>query len=159
MKNFQTRIWDNKVAKGFSTTDVAKEICLLQCELVEFRDAERAGDGAAKADELADVTIFAYAAAAMAQVAVVDLPLHKAEEMRSPEAHEMSKAIANFFNAWQHGHLNAIGETVKVLIWNCEALAYEHGIDLARAVEAKLTRNEKRRYTATAHGHVKVGEV
>lgn len=38
-KEIQKRIYENKVAKGFNTTDIPKEFCLLYGEVAEAFDA------------------------------------------------------------------------------------------------------------------------
>ena len=49
--------WKNKVAKGFNTTDIPLEFCLLQGEIAEAFDAWRKGR-ADVGEELADVAIY-----------------------------------------------------------------------------------------------------
>jgi hypothetical protein len=41
IRSAQKLAWENKVAKGFSTTDVPLEFCLLQGEIAEAFDAWR----------------------------------------------------------------------------------------------------------------------
>ena len=43
IRSAQKRAWQNKVAKGFNTTDVPLELCLLQGEIAEAFDAWRQG--------------------------------------------------------------------------------------------------------------------
>ena len=43
IRSAQKLAWDNKVAKGFNTTDVPLEFCLLQGEIAEAFDAWRKG--------------------------------------------------------------------------------------------------------------------
>ena len=53
----QKRVWNNKVKKGFNTTDVCKEFCFLSGEVAEAFDAyykKKADLGS----ELADVAIY-----------------------------------------------------------------------------------------------------
>ena len=57
LKKFQEEIWQNKIEKGFNTTDVSKEFCLLYTELGEAYDAYRKKE-ANLGEEMADVTIF-----------------------------------------------------------------------------------------------------
>jgi len=38
-QSLQKRIWENKVAKGFNTTDIPMEFCYLHSELAEAYDA------------------------------------------------------------------------------------------------------------------------
>jgi hypothetical protein len=49
--------WDNKLAKGFNTTDVPLEFCLLNGEVAEAFDAWRKGRPDV-AEELADVALY-----------------------------------------------------------------------------------------------------
>jgi hypothetical protein len=52
----QKRVWDNKVRKGFNTSDVPYEICLLQGEVAELFEAWRKKHPVGH--ELADVAIY-----------------------------------------------------------------------------------------------------
>ena len=57
LKELQKKIYQNKVNKGFNTTDIAKEFCLLYGEVGEAYEAYRKK----KADlneELADIAIY-----------------------------------------------------------------------------------------------------
>ena len=56
MKQIQKDIWQNKVNKGFNTTDVNKEFCLLYGEVAEAHDAYRKKKDDL-GEELADVAI------------------------------------------------------------------------------------------------------
>jgi NTP pyrophosphatase (non-canonical NTP hydrolase) len=57
LKKLQKEIYDNKVAKGFNTTDINLEFCYLHEELAEaFRAYHIKADNLP--DELADVAIF-----------------------------------------------------------------------------------------------------
>ena len=57
MKQIQKDIWQNKVNKGFNTTDVSKEFCLLYGEVAEAFDAyKKKKDDLG--EELADVAIY-----------------------------------------------------------------------------------------------------
>jgi NTP pyrophosphatase (non-canonical NTP hydrolase) len=60
----QKLAWDNKLAKGFNTTDVALEFCLLSGELAEAFDAWHKGRQEV-AEELADTAIFLLGLAEM----------------------------------------------------------------------------------------------
>jgi NTP pyrophosphatase (non-canonical NTP hydrolase) len=60
----QELAWENKVAKGFNTTDVPLEFCLLQGEVAEAFDAWRKGRDSA-GEELADVAIYLLSLAEM----------------------------------------------------------------------------------------------
>lgn len=60
----QDRAWANKVARGFNTTDVPMEFCLLLGEVAEAFAAWRE-DGSGLGAELADVAIFLLGLAQM----------------------------------------------------------------------------------------------
>jgi NTP pyrophosphatase (non-canonical NTP hydrolase) len=67
IRSSQKLAWDNKIAKGFNTTDVPLEFCLLQGEVAEAFDAWRKGrDGLG--EELADVALFLFSLAEMTGV-------------------------------------------------------------------------------------------
>ena len=71
IRSAQKRAWQNKVAKGFNTTDVPLEFCLLQGEMAEAFDAWREGrDGLG--EELADVAIYLLSVAEMTGVDLQD---------------------------------------------------------------------------------------
>ena len=65
----QKMVWQNKVAKGFNTTDVPLEFCLLQGEIAEAFDAWRKGREYV-GEELADVAIYLLG---LAQMIGIDL--------------------------------------------------------------------------------------
>lgn len=60
----QNLAWENKLAKGFNTTDVPLEFCLLNGEIAEAFDAWRKGRQDV-AEELADAAIFLLSLAEM----------------------------------------------------------------------------------------------
>ncbi len=60
----QKHAWQNKLAKGFNTTDVPLEFCLLNSEVAEAFDAWRR-DRPGVAEELADIAIFLFGLAEM----------------------------------------------------------------------------------------------
>ncbi len=64
IRSGQKLAWENKVAKGFNTTDVPLEFCLLQGEVAEAFDAWRKNRGSA-GEELADVVIYLLSLAEM----------------------------------------------------------------------------------------------
>lgn len=70
-------LWKNKVEKGFNTTDVPLEFCLLIAEVGEAFDAWRKGGDVAP--ELADVLLFTLSLAHMLDV---DLVTAADEKMR-----------------------------------------------------------------------------
>lgn len=57
MKEIQKKIWQNKINKGFNTTDVNKEFCLLYGEVAEAYDAYRKKKDDLN-EELADIAIY-----------------------------------------------------------------------------------------------------
>ena len=57
LKKVQKEVWENKVNKGFNTTDVNKEFCLLYGEVAEAHDAYRKKKDDL-GEELADVAIY-----------------------------------------------------------------------------------------------------
>ena len=60
----QRLAWANKITKGFNTTDVPLEFCLLQGEVAEAFDAWRKGRDHL-GEELADAAIFLFSLAEM----------------------------------------------------------------------------------------------
>ena len=57
MKEIQKEIWQNKINKGFNTTDVNKEFCLLYGEVSEAYEAwKKKKDDLG--EELADIAIY-----------------------------------------------------------------------------------------------------
>ena len=57
LKKLQKGIYQNKVDKGFNTTDVNKEFCLLYGEVGEAYDAYRKGKDDL-GEKLADIAIY-----------------------------------------------------------------------------------------------------
>ena len=57
LKKLQKEIYQNKVDKGFNTTDINKEFCLLYGEVGEAFDAYRKGKDDL-GEELADIAIY-----------------------------------------------------------------------------------------------------
>lgn len=57
LKDIQKRVWENKLNKGFNTTDVNKEFCLLYGEVAEAYEAwlKKKDD---LNEELADIAIY-----------------------------------------------------------------------------------------------------
>ena len=58
LKEIQKRIWDNKVKKGFNTTDISKEFLYLTEELGEAVKAYRKDDKDELAEEVVDIIIY-----------------------------------------------------------------------------------------------------
>jgi hypothetical protein len=67
IRSAQTLAWANKVAKGFSTTDVPLEFCFLQGGIAEAFDAWHTGREDV-GEELADVAIYLLGLAEMTGV-------------------------------------------------------------------------------------------
>ncbi len=57
LKKIQKEIWQNKIDKGFNTTDINKEFCLLYGEIAEAHDAYRKKKEDL-GEELADIAIY-----------------------------------------------------------------------------------------------------
>ena len=57
LKDVQKRVWQNKLNKGFNTTDVNKEFCFLYGEVSEAYDAWRKKKDDL-GEELADIAIY-----------------------------------------------------------------------------------------------------
>ena len=64
LKEIQKEVWENKLNKGFNTTDVNKEFCLLYGEVAEAYDAfnKKKED---LGEELADIAIYLLAISEM----------------------------------------------------------------------------------------------
>jgi NTP pyrophosphatase (non-canonical NTP hydrolase) len=58
LREIQKRIWDNKLKKGFNTTDISKEFLYLTEELGEAIRAYRKDDKDELAEEIADLIIY-----------------------------------------------------------------------------------------------------
>lgn len=69
LSEIQRRIFQNKVNKGFNTTDLNKEFCLLYGEVAEAYDAWRK-EKFDFSEELADIAIYLLG---IAEIAKVDL--------------------------------------------------------------------------------------
>jgi len=67
IRSGQKLAWENKIGKGFNTTDVPLEFCLLQGEVAEAFDAWRKGR-VSVGEELADVAIYLLGLAEMTGV-------------------------------------------------------------------------------------------
>lgn len=57
LKQLQKDVWKNKINKGFNTTNVEKEFCLLYGEVAEAFDAYRKKKDDLN-EELADIAIY-----------------------------------------------------------------------------------------------------
>ena len=71
IRSAQKLAWENKVAKGFDTTDVPLEFCLLQGDIAEAFDAWHKGREDA-GEELADVAVYLLSLAEMTGIDLQD---------------------------------------------------------------------------------------
>ena len=81
LKKLQEQIYQNKVEKGFNTTDVYKEFCLLHEEVAEacrahYKKSPDVGE------ELADIAIYLLS---LAEILDVDLEKEILEKMKKNE--------------------------------------------------------------------------
>jgi hypothetical protein len=90
IRSGQKLAWENKVAKGFNTTDVPLEFCLLQGEMTEAFDAWRKGHGSL-GEELADVVIYLLG---LAEMTGVDLQ-HEVEAKIARNASRVYYSLPN----------------------------------------------------------------
>jgi hypothetical protein len=81
-RSAQKLAWENKVAKGFNTTEVPLEFCLLQGEIAEAFDAWHKGRENV-GEELADVAIYLLSLAEMTGIDLQDPDLQKTGRCRS----------------------------------------------------------------------------
>jgi hypothetical protein len=74
--------WDNKITKGFNTTDVPLEFCLLQGEITEaFQAGRRSQDDLG--EELADVALYLLS---IAEMNGIDLQAEVEQKIRKNKA-------------------------------------------------------------------------
>jgi len=59
LRQIQKRIWENKVSKGFNTTDIGRDLLYLAEELGEAVKAFRKGNKDELAEEAVDLIIYA----------------------------------------------------------------------------------------------------
>ncbi len=71
LKQMQKEIWKNKLEKGFNTTNVEKEFCLLYGEVAEAFEAYRKKKDDLN-EELADVAIYLMSLSEMLGYDLVD---------------------------------------------------------------------------------------
>ena len=101
IRSAQKRAWQNKVAKGFNTTDIPLEFCLLQGEIAEAFDAWRKGREDA-GEELADVAIYLLS---LAEMTGVDLQDEIEAEMAKNEARVPAPTERSFSPRVRRGRL------------------------------------------------------
>lgn len=84
LKKLQTDIYNNKVAKGFNTTDVPLEFGLTYGELAEAFDAYRKKLPDV-GEELADVAIYLFGLAAILNIDLEEELIKKVEKNKNRE--------------------------------------------------------------------------
>jgi NTP pyrophosphatase (non-canonical NTP hydrolase) len=88
----QKRAWQNKVAKGFNTTNVDREFNYTYAELSEAYDAHRKSTGKV-GEELADATIFLFG---LAEMLGVDLEKEINTKMDTNEKREYKESSGHY---------------------------------------------------------------
>ena len=81
LSQLQKEVYDNKVTKGFNTTDVAVEFCLMNTEVAEAFKAYRYKQSDI-GEELADIAIYLLGLAQMLNVDLEKNILEKIEKNR-----------------------------------------------------------------------------
>jgi len=92
IRTAQKLAWENKVAKGFNTTDVPLEFCLLQGEIAETFDAWRKGREDV-GEELADVAIYLLSLAEMTGIDLQDQIEAKMAKNAARVYHRLSNGV------------------------------------------------------------------
>jgi len=92
IRSAQKLAWENKVAKGFNTTDVPLEFCLLQGEIAETFDAWRKGREDV-GEELADVAIYLLSLAEMTGIDLQDQIEAKMAKNAARVYHRLSNGV------------------------------------------------------------------
>jgi len=92
IRSAQKLAWANKVAKGFNTTDVPLEFCLLQGEIAETFDAWRKGREDV-GEELADVAIYLLSLAEMTGIDLQDQIEAKMAKNAARVYHRLSNGV------------------------------------------------------------------
>jgi hypothetical protein len=77
IRSAQKLTWENKLAKGFNTSDVPLEFCLLQGEIAEAFDAWRRSRENL-GEELADIAIYVLS---LAEMTGIDLQAAVAQKL------------------------------------------------------------------------------
>lgn len=158
LTDVQDRAWRNKLAKGFNTTDVQKEILLLLGEIGEAAGKALAEDAPGVAEELADVVIFAVSVAKMARVELPDVVLTRGDlpaPMATPDVVHREFLVlfregVRVGENWRFQDMPAVTARIDGVITAAGRIARLHGVDLAGAIVAKLRVNEAREYVPDA---------
>ena len=87
LKKIQKDIWQNKLNKGFNTTDVNKEFCLLYGEVSEAYDAWKKKKDDLN-EELADIAIYLMGLSEMLGFDLADEIEKKVSKKRAPAKKE-----------------------------------------------------------------------
>jgi NTP pyrophosphatase (non-canonical NTP hydrolase) len=98
LREVQKRAWENKLAKGFNTTDLPLEFALAHAELSEAFEAARKNPDTL-GEELADVLIFLTSIAEMAGV-----------DLDSAVEAKMAKNVTRRYERSATGTLIKVGE-------------------------------------------------
>ena len=156
----QERTWRNKLAKGFNTPDVDKEIALMLIEVGEAAGAWlNDSDLSGFADELADTVIFAACVAKMAKVDVPDVLLSSSvmPDLLPPLYAEVLRNLLLMFregsrvaDAWRFQDLHAMAQRIGGVITAACRLARMNAIDLPAAIVRKMVVNDARAYVRDA---------
>ena len=92
LKKIQQKIWDNKLDKGFNTTNVEKEFCLTQGELSEcFNSYNKKKDDVG--EELADVFIYLLALSKMLDVDLEEEVMKKVDKNEKREYKKINGVV------------------------------------------------------------------
>ncbi len=151
----QQRAWANKIAKGFNTTDVDREVFLLIREIVEATEAWMRCAYTELAEELADVVIFAVALARMTGTELDDIDLTRGRypEILPPSRDQaqrdlliMVRDAVKTGEAWNRADQLGTVIHLNLLLTTVGRLARAHHLDLAAAVTSKLDVNDARTY-------------
>jgi NTP pyrophosphatase (non-canonical NTP hydrolase) len=174
----QKLAWENKLTKGFNTTDVALEVALTSAEAGEAFAAWREG-GSGLGGELADTAIFLVGIAQMtghdldAEVAralaaegqgscsqIDDAQMRAWENWRAdwpdtdafPHAFgELTVALGEAFTNWRRGREH-VGHHLAAAFTAVAVLAAATRHDLATEIEGKLAVNAGRTYSRGPNG-------
>ncbi|MDD5145662.1 MAG: MazG nucleotide pyrophosphohydrolase domain-containing protein [Candidatus Pacebacteria bacterium] len=87
LREIQKRIWDNKVKKGFNTTDVSKEFLYLAEELGEAVKAYRKNSKDELAEEIVDLIIYSLGLLEMTKKDGYEEIMKKIEKNEKREYH------------------------------------------------------------------------